>query len=79
MAGIVSDIPVKFVQAVIFNIILYFMAGLRREPAQFFLYFLITYIATFTMSAVFRTLAALTKTVSQAMAFSGVLVLALVI
>ena len=79
MAGVVSDIPVKFVQATMFNIILYFMAGLRREPGQFFLYFLITYTATFVMSAVFRTLAALTKTISQAMALSGVLVLALVI
>jgi ATP-binding cassette subfamily G (WHITE) protein 2 (PDR) len=79
VAGVVSDMPVKFVQAVMFNIILYFMSGLRREAAQFFLYFLITYITTFVMSAVFRTLAALTKTVSQAMAFSGVLVLALVV
>jgi ATP-binding cassette subfamily G (WHITE) protein 2 (PDR) len=79
MAGVVSDIPVKFVQATMFNIILYFMSGLRREPGQFFLYFLITYTATFVMSAVFRTLAALTKTISQAMALSGVLVLALVI
>ncbi|KAH7116250.1 ABC-2 type transporter [Dendryphion nanum] len=79
IAGIVADIPVKFVQATCFNIILYFMAGLRREPAQFFLYFLITYISTFVMSAVFRTMAALTKTVSQAMALSGVLVLAIVI
>jgi ABC-type multidrug transport system permease subunit/ABC-type multidrug transport system ATPase subunit len=79
VAGVVSDIPVKFVQAVIFNIILYFMAGLRREPGQFFLYFLITYISTFVMSAVFRTMAALTKTISQAMALSGVLVLVIVI
>lgn len=79
IAGIVSDIPVKFVQAVGFNIILYFMSGLRREAAQFFLYFLITYVSTFVMSAVFRTMAALTKTVSQAMALSGVLVLAIVI
>lgn len=79
MAGIVADIPVKFVQATFFNIILYFMAGLRREPAQFFLYFLITYISTFVMSAVFRTLAACTKTISQAMALAGVLVLALVV
>ncbi|KAF2189385.1 hypothetical protein K469DRAFT_737188 [Zopfia rhizophila CBS 207.26] len=78
-AGIVADIPVKFVQTVVFNIILYFTAGLRREPARFFLYFLITYITTFVMSAVFRTMAALTKTVSQAMALSGVLVLAIVI
>jgi ATP-binding cassette subfamily G (WHITE) protein 2 (PDR) len=79
IAGIVADIPVKFVQAVAFNIVLYFMSGLRREPAQFFLYFLITYTSTFVMSAVFRTMAALTKTVSQALAFSGILVLAIVI
>jgi ABC-type multidrug transport system permease subunit/ABC-type multidrug transport system ATPase subunit len=79
MAGIVSDIPIKFATAVCFNIILYFMAGLRREAGAFFLYFLITYFSTFVMSAVFRTLAAVTRTVSQAMALSGVMVLALVI
>jgi ATP-binding cassette subfamily G (WHITE) protein 2 (PDR) len=39
IAGIVADIPVKFVQAVVFNIVLYFLAGLRRTPAQFFLFF----------------------------------------
>ena len=78
-AGIVADIPVKFVTAVAFNLVLYFLAGLRREPGPFFLYFLITYTATFVMSGVFRTMAAATKTVSQAMALSGVLVLALVI
>lgn len=78
-AGIVADIPVKFVTAVAFNIVLYFLAELRREPGPFFLYFLITYLVTFVMSAVFRTLAAATKSVSQAMTLSGVLVLALVI
>lgn len=78
-AGILSDIPIKFVTATCFNLILYFMAGLRREPSQFFLYFLITFISTFVMSGVFRTLAAVTKTISQAMALSGVMVLALVI
>ncbi|KIM93493.1 hypothetical protein OIDMADRAFT_137891 [Oidiodendron maius Zn] len=78
-AGIVCDIPVKLVSSTVFNVILYFMAGLRREPSQFFLYFLISYISTFVMSAVFRTMAAITKTVSQAMALAGVLVLAIVI
>ncbi|KAL2131092.1 hypothetical protein VTI74DRAFT_5566 [Chaetomium olivicolor] len=77
-AGIVADIPVKFATAVVFNLIVYFLAGLRRTPDQFFLYFLVSYVATFVMSAIFRTLAAITKTVSQAMALSGVLVLALV-
>ncbi|PHH60547.1 hypothetical protein CDD81_1552 [Ophiocordyceps australis] len=79
MAGIVSDIPIKFVTAACFNIILYFMSGLRREPSQFFIYFLITYISIFIMSGIFRTMAAITQTVSQAMALAGVLVLALVI
>jgi ATP-binding cassette, subfamily G (WHITE), member 2, PDR len=79
MAGIVLDIPIKFVQAVCFNIILYFMAALRREPSQFFIYFLITFITTFVMSAVFRTMASLTKTIAQAMALSSVLVLAIVV
>ncbi|UKZ61537.1 uncharacterized protein TrAtP1_002800 [Trichoderma atroviride] len=78
-AGIAADIPIKFITATVFNIILYFMAGLRREPSQFFIYYLIGYISIFVMSAIFRTMAAITKTVSQAMSLAGILVLALVI
>ncbi|KAK0736554.1 ABC-2 type transporter-domain-containing protein [Apiosordaria backusii] len=77
-AGIVADLPIKFAAAVVFNLIAYFLAGLGRTPSQFFLYFLISYISTFVMSAIFRTLAAITKTVSQAMTLAGVLALALV-
>lgn len=79
IAGIVLDVPLKFVTAVAFNLVLYFMAGLRREPSQFFIFFLIAFVTTFVMSAVFRTMAALTKTISQAMALSGIMVLAIVI
>lgn len=79
IAGLIADIPIKFITATFFNIILYFMSGLHRTPGQFFLFFLITYISTFVMSSIFRTLAAITKTVSQAMALAGVMVLALVI
>lgn len=78
-AGFVLDIPVKFIIAVPFNIILYFLAGLRRDAAQFFLYFLITYISTFIFFGVFRTVAAATRTSSQAMSVAGILVLALAI
>jgi hypothetical protein len=39
IAGVVADIPVKFLQAVVFNIVLYFLAGLRYTPGQFFLFF----------------------------------------
>ncbi|KAJ4363039.1 hypothetical protein N0V83_010157, partial [Neocucurbitaria cava] len=79
IAGVVADIPVKFVQAVVFNIVLYFLAQLRYTAGQFFLFFLVTYMATFVMAAIFRTTAAVTKTASQAMAGAGVLVLVLVI
>ncbi|KAJ5930413.1 CDR ABC transporter [Penicillium verhagenii] len=79
IAGVLADIPVKFALAVCFNIILYFLVGLQRKAGNFFLYFLITFMITFVMSAVFRTLAAVTKTVSQAMGLAGVMILALVV
>ncbi|KAG9564768.1 putative ABC multidrug transporter, partial [Aureobasidium melanogenum] len=79
IAGIVSDVPVKFVTSTVFDVILYFLAGLRREPSQFFIFFLITFVIGQIMSAVFRSLAAITKTISQAMTLAGVMVLALVI
>ena len=79
LAGIVSDIPVKFLVSTCFNIILYFLAGLQRTPAHFFIFFLFNFISTLLMSAFFRTIAAATKTISQALAFAGVAVLAIVI
>ncbi|KAH7114874.1 ABC-2 type transporter [Dactylonectria macrodidyma] len=78
IAGIVADIPIKFITATVFNIIIYFLSDLRREADAFFLFFLVSYISTFVMSAIFRTLAAVTKTVSGAMSLAGVMVLALV-
>ncbi|KAL4814376.1 ABC-2 type transporter-domain-containing protein [Aspergillus spinulosporus] len=79
IAGVVSDVPVKFLLAVAFNIIMYFLANLRREPAQFFIYFLMSFTVMFVMSAVFRTMAAVTKNAAQAMGLAGVLMLALVV
>jgi ABC-type multidrug transport system permease subunit len=37
LGGIVADIPVKFMSAVVFNVIFYFLAGLvsrRQSPLQ---------------------------------------------
>lgn len=50
MAGVVSDIPIKFMIATCFNIILYFLSGLRREPSQFFIFFLFNFVAILTVS-----------------------------
>ncbi len=79
IAGVVSDLPVKFIIAICFNVILYFLAGLRTEPSQFFIFFLFVFVAILTMSYIFRSIAALTRTLPQALALAGVMVLAIVI
>lgn len=63
IASIILGIPPKVMLTVAFNLTLYFMAGLRVAPAQFFLFFLINYTATLVMVAVFRTVAAVTRQV----------------
>ncbi|GIJ87067.1 hypothetical protein Asppvi_005969 [Aspergillus pseudoviridinutans] len=73
LATSVLDIPVKFIVAVVFNIIIYFLGGLRREAGPFFLFFLVSYLLTLTMSAFFRAVAAATRSVAQAMAIGGVM------
>lgn len=79
LAGILADLPVKFMTATVFNVILYFLGDLRREPGPFFIYFLFAFTASLTMSAIFRTIAACTKGIPQAMSIAGVLLLAIVI
>ncbi|CEI41683.1 ABC transporter CDR4 [Fusarium venenatum] len=78
LASVLVDIPVKFVIGVFFNVILYFLAGLALTASQFFIFFLFVFTTTLAMSMVFRTIAAATVTLPQAMALSGFLVLALV-
>ncbi|KAI9730851.1 MAG: GTPase-activating protein [Cirrosporium novae-zelandiae] len=73
--GIMADIPIKLLATGCFLIILYFFAGLKAEAARFFVFFLFCFVAMLTMSMIFRTTAAATKSVSQAFAIAGVLVL----
>jgi len=49
LASLLADVPIRFVTATIFNIILYFLSGLRREPSQFFIFLLINYVTTLTV------------------------------
>ncbi|KAJ5540354.1 hypothetical protein N7513_008686 [Penicillium frequentans] len=79
LASIVIDLPIKILRLTVFSIILYFMANLRREPGNFFIFYLFLLVAVLTMSGLFRSLGALTKSVGQAMAMAGVLVLCIVV
>ena len=78
-ASMLTDMPYKIVNSIIFNIILYFMAGLRREAGAFFFFWFLSFIMTLTMSMLFRTIASVSRTLSQAMAPAAIIILAIVI
>ena len=79
LASVISDLPIKLARCTMFSIILYFMANLRREPSNFFIFYLFLITAILTMSGLFRSLGAATKTSSQAMGLAGILVLCIVV
>lgn len=78
-ASMLTDMPYKIGNAICFNLILYFMTNLRREPGAFFFFLLISFTLTLVMSMVFRTIGSVSRTLSQAMAPAAILILALVI
>ena len=74
-----TDMPYKVANAIIFNLVLYFMTNLRREPGAFFFFVLISFFVTLSMSMLFRTIAATSRTLTQALAPAAVLMLAVII
>lgn len=72
------DLPYKVLNALTYNITLYFMSHLRREAGAFFVYLLFTFFTTLCMSMIFRTIASASRTLSQAMVPAALLILALV-
>ncbi|KAJ5658792.1 ABC multidrug transporter C [Penicillium longicatenatum] len=79
IASMLCDMPYKVLNAFTFNITLYFMTNLRREPGAFFFFLLFSFVTTLTMSMIFRTIAAGSRTLSQALVPAAILILGLVI
>ncbi|KAF5019292.1 hypothetical protein F66182_8710 [Fusarium sp. NRRL 66182] len=79
VASYLCDLPYKIANMFVFNILVYFMAHLRREPGPFFFFCLVTLLATLSQSAMFRTLASITRTPEQAMIPSALLGMGLMI
>lgn len=79
IAGYLMDLPYKTINMLIFNVTVYFMTNLRRDPGSFFFFCLTTYLTTLVMSCLYRTLAYLTRTPAQAMVPSSLLSLGLMI
>lgn len=78
-ASMLCDMPYKIVNAILFNLIIYFMTNLRREPGPFFFFFFVSFILTLTMSMFFRSIASLSRSLTQALAPAAVAILGLVI
>ncbi|TVY36200.1 ZEB2-regulated ABC transporter [Lachnellula subtilissima] len=79
LASMITDLPYKITNAFTFNITLYFMTNLNRHPGNFFYFVLISFMMTLVMSMLFRTIASMSRTLSQAMAPAAVLILGIVI
>lgn len=75
----ITDLPSKIGTTIVFDLTVYFMTNLRRTPGHFFVFFLFTFVCTVTMSMFFRSIGALSRSLSQAMAPAAIFILALVI
>jgi ABC-type multidrug transport system ATPase subunit/ABC-type multidrug transport system permease subunit len=71
--------PVIAGSSLVFSIILYFLVNLKREPGQFFIFWLFLWLVSMTTYALFRCLAAITPSLNIATRFSGLLIQAIVV
>lgn len=75
----VCDLPYKLTNAVTFNLPIYFMSNLKREPGAFFIFLLFSIVTTLTMSMIFRSFGAASRSLAQALVPASLLILGLVI
>lgn len=78
-ASMLTDLPYKLANTICFNLALYFISNLRREPGAFFFFLLISFTLTLAMSMLFRTIASASRTLTQALTPTAILILAIVI
>ncbi|KAF2845347.1 BcATRO, ABC transporter [Plenodomus tracheiphilus IPT5] len=76
-SSMLVDLPYKILNVFTFNIPLYFMANLRREAGPFFFMVLTSFLITIVMSMVFRTIAATSRTLAQALAPGSIVIASL--
>ncbi|ODV58732.1 pleiotropic drug resistance family ABC transporter [Ascoidea rubescens DSM 1968] len=79
MASILSELPTKLLQALVFNIPFYFMVHFRRTAGAFFFFFFTAFLSTICMSHLFRCIGAATKTLYESMSPASILLLALTV
>ena len=79
VASMLCDMPYKIGNSIVFNLTIYFLTNLRREPGAFFFFWLISFFTVLAMSMIFRTIASASRSLSQAMVPAAVIILALIV
>lgn len=79
IAQTVVDVPLVFIQVVIFDVIIYWMAGLTATASQFFISILLLFTVTMTTYAFFRSIAGIFKTLDDATKVTGVFIQILIV
>ncbi|KAI1457887.1 P-loop containing nucleoside triphosphate hydrolase protein [Annulohypoxylon moriforme] len=75
VASMISDLPNKFLSAVVFQTVLYFFTDLRRTAAAFFTWFLFTLVLLLNMSMWFRLVGSISRTLEQSTVPTTILIL----
>lgn len=78
-ASMICDLPAKVLNAIGFNLMLYFMTNLRRTPSAFFTFLLFSFMCTLAMSMIFRTIGSVSRSIHQAMPPAAIIILGLII
>ncbi|KAK8853503.1 hypothetical protein IAR55_004210 [Kwoniella newhampshirensis] len=73
LAQTLGDLPIFFIQIVIFTLIIYFMVGLQTTAGHYFAFLLFVYVTTITTTAFFRFVGYSFGTFNNASKVSGLL------
>ncbi|KAF4629420.1 hypothetical protein G7Y89_g8725 [Cudoniella acicularis] len=79
ISSALCDLPYKISNCISFNLVLYFMTNLRRTPGAFFTFILFSFFTTLSLSMVFRTVGASSRTLAQALCPTAIFILSLMV
>ncbi|KAI0132440.1 ABC drug exporter AtrF [Xylariales sp. AK1849] len=79
LAQTLVDVPLVLIQVILFDVIIYWMAGLSASASQFFISILILWTVTMVTYAFFRAISAIFKTLDDATKVTGVAIQILIV
>ncbi|KAL2204343.1 hypothetical protein CC79DRAFT_1389252 [Sarocladium strictum] len=78
-SSVLCDLPYKITNTILTTLLVYFMTNLRREAGNYFFFLITSFLMVMAMSGLFRSVASLSRTLSQAMVPASIMMLAMII